>query len=731
MRKQSSMLHLPRGSRGESFSIGHSISTSFTKFTSKYVAGGVGGPGLKQENQGLWQDILKSCLKNKDMNKAEDFYGTVFVMGRANSGKSELIEELKRMGERDREKTKEQRTGVNNESYLASNLASEKIPYMGLYYSSIRVSSDILREKEDGDLDENSSSDDNELDDSKTVATRKATIDIWSIDHCEMSDEIVKRLVSILNGQSTDTHPGINNNNNVIDENQARDSLDVGDEEAGASISSISGEDLISLRSPNVMFLIVLDGSLPWTLNDDFSTWIQEIQSIWMRSLEDSKLSPQLQNVMIREISHYFDTLCSDGVGIGDKRKTEDINSENNSKNESEESNQDGDESRSIELYPKVNLGIPIAVVIAKSDVGKRFTVPTGISGVPLIPFALSFLMSIGDSYGMSYFVTSVENSWDIHQSFGVSVLLRYLLHRLFGVPFRDEEGAKIDPLNKVITANNSIICVLPKTNLKSLPLDTVIDVDKLVYEELVQKSNYSAISSENKDRNLDHGLSTAFDRNILSLNSFLDSIKSQVPEIESFSPSTIGIGASVNAGSADGGSVQYSPTSGTSTVVDEDGKQSTGEQQTSVGNLKNSSPLSVPASQRLKSAKSTLGQGNSNTSTGGGDPSLKGFFQSLIQRGEKKGTQSNRSSLKPAPSSANLRKDLPSAKSNEQLTNARSTVAEKKSESQESASVDNDKKEVAELGSSSADNSGGSNKINGEGDVPEGRDNAENSQES
>ncbi|KAH7647119.1 hypothetical protein FG379_002810 [Cryptosporidium bovis] len=726
MRKQSSVLHLPRGSRGESFSMSHSVSTSFTKFTSKYMGSGVGSSGIKQESQGLWQDILRSCLKNKDMNETEDFHGTIFVFGRANGGKSELIEELKRIGEKDKEKMKEQRTGLNNESLLTSNLNSEKSPYMGLYFSSIKVSSDMLKEEEDDDLDDNASSGDNDLDNA-TVRNRKATIDVWSIDHCELSDEIVRRLVSILNGQNADTPSVLGNSNNAIEENQTRDSLDIGNEDTRGSMVSISGEDLISLRSPNIMFLIVLDGSLPWTLNDDFSTWVQEIQSIWMRSLEESKLSPQLQNIMIQETSHYFSTLCSNGIGICNKGKIAKVNSKN-SISESENSNENGLENESIESYPKVNLGIPIAVVITKSDIGKRFTVPIGVNGVPLIPFALSFLMGVGDSYGMSYFVTSVENSWDIHQSFGVSVLLKYLLHRLFGVPFRDEKGLVIDPTNKIITANNSIICVLPKTSLNNLPLDTVPDVNNLVYEELVQKSNYSAICSENKDKNLNHGLSTAFDKDIPSLGNFLESIKSQIPEIEPFSSSTIGIGAIVG-----GGSVQYSPTSGVSGVMGEDVKQPTGEQQTSVIHLKSSSPLSVPTSQKLKSGKSTLGQSNSNTSTGG-DPSLKGFFQSLIQRGEKKGAQSNRSTLKPAPSSANLRKDSFSGKSNEQILNVKPTITEKKLDSQESLSIDTDKREIIGEPNSGCDNNVNNKTDSVEGDATENKDkndDTENNQES
>ncbi|KAJ1606564.1 hypothetical protein OJ252_3131 [Cryptosporidium canis] len=300
-------------------------------------------------------------------------------------------------------------------------------------------------------------------------------------------------------------------------------------------------------------------------------------------------------------------------------------------------------------LYPKVNLGIPIGVVLTKSDIGQRFSIPTdGATGQPLIPFALSFLMSFGEPYGMSYFVTSILTSGDIHQSSGVDLLLRYILHRLFDTPLADEDGNVIQATNNVIYRNNSICSVLPRTPIGRLGLTPPPDVKSGIYEELVPKSKFSSGAAGSNDASeLVHGLSTAFDKKIPSLNDFLEQIRPQIPLIEPASP-----------GAAP---VLSQPAGGPSAASEE--TKSAGDSVPTKGAASSASGAGPGAgagagagtSQRLKPSKSSL---NPNNPSASGDPSLKGFFQSLIQRGEKKGSISHRSNLKPAPS-MNLRKEF------------------------------------------------------------------------
>ncbi|KAF7457386.1 Dynein family light intermediate chain [Cryptosporidium felis] len=579
----------------------------------------MGGISGKQEGQGLWQDILRSFAKGGDRKEGKDLHGTLFVLGRANGGKSELISELKRIAERTESKE------------ATINLELGKSPYIGLDFCSFKVHNHFFHTDSESIQEENGEEGGKEEGQEESEDIKTATIDVWSVDHCGMLDELVSRLVDIFNKDySTGGKAGGSENSNL------NASMDLG---GAQEEDSRDGGVGLCLQSPNIMFLIVLDSSIPWALNDDLVTWIQQIQECWSRSLELSNTSPVLQGVMIQDIFHYFEgddgTLEKAEAG---SEKTVALDTESGEVKTAEEG------STSIKkvpdgAYPKVNLGIPIGVVLTKSDIGQRFSVQTeGVGGQPLIPFSLSFLMNVGDSFGMSYFVTSIVTSGDIHQTFGVELLLRYILHRLFDTAFTDEEGRNLRNTNNVVFKNGSILSILPKTPLESLSLTPLPDVKTCIFEELVPKSKFSSGSESPDTCELIKGLSTAFDGRIPSLNEFLEQIKSQVPLLE---PATPGSGSA---------SPKLSPT--ISTNIEE--SRASGDSNINKGANLGSGSVSSE-SQRLKPSKSTLNSSNSSVS---GDPSLKGFFQSLIQRGEKKGSQSHKSNLKPAPS-MNLRKDF------------------------------------------------------------------------
>ncbi|TRY53304.1 Dynein family light intermediate chain [Cryptosporidium tyzzeri] len=651
MRKQNSTLPLPRGSRGDSLSMPHSTSSTFSKFGSKYIGTGTG----KQEGQGLWQDILRSFMNGLQGKNAENLHGTLFVLGRANGGKSELISELKKISEKGKEK--------DIKSVLVSSEVDSS-PYIGLDFCSMKISQGFFQLEQDDSIED---SDQDELNKDLNTTPKNVTLDVWSVDHCGMSDELVKRLVDVFNSQNS----RLTGNNTLENLSLNVSSTDVGlavtNGIGGGSLDDDCRDGLTSMQSPNIMFLIVLDSSLPWTLNDDLVIWIQQIQECWAKSLELSNLSPDLQRIMIQEVNHYFETRMEEIVveaeqssvsrpEPGEKALQDPIDSQEDTEQrtqklseiEASSSTASSSTSSSSNLYPKVNLGIPIGVVLSKSDIGQRFSVPTdGAAGQPFIPFALSFLMNLGDSYGISFFTTSIQTSGDIHQTSGVDLLLSYILHRLFDTPFTDEDGKILKTVNDVVNKNNSILCVLPRTPIDRLCLSPIPDVKSDIYEEMVQKSKFSSEISNSSDAlELVHGLSTAFDKKIPSLNEFLEQIRPQIPLIEAASPGAAPVLLSPTAAS---NSEESKSISGDSVSI----KGTAGGASSSA--ISSSAASVSNSSQRLKPSKSNL---NANSPGASGDPSLKGFFQSLIQRGEKKGSLSHRSNLKPAPS-MNLRKEF------------------------------------------------------------------------
>ncbi|KAH8584868.1 cytoplasmic dynein 1 light intermediate chain 1-like [Cryptosporidium sp. chipmunk genotype I] len=639
MRKQSSTLPLPRGSRGDSFSMPHSASSTFSKFGSKYIGGGVG----KQEGQGLWQDILRSFMNGLQGKNAENLHGTLFVLGRANGGKSELISELKKISEKGREK--------DTKNVLVQSDV-DKSPYIGLDFCSMKISRKFFQSEQDDSIED---SDQDELDKDPSTIEKNATLDVWSVDHCGMSDELVKRLVDVFNSQNSCLLGNSTTENSSLNVSSVDIGLATTGVIGGSSLEEDSRDNAISIQSPNIMFLIVLDSSLPWTLNDDLVTWIQQIQECWSKSLELTNLSPDLQRIMIQEVNHYFEIRVEEagieaeqdsGSGPGAKAVQDTAYSQGEETVQHTPKLGDTEAASFVATsnqYPRVNLGIPIGVVLSKSDIGQRFSVPTdGATGQPFIPFALSFLMNVGDSYGISFFITSIQTSGDIHQAFGVDLLLSYILHRLFDTPFTDEDGKVLKTVNDVVNRNNTILCVLPRTPLHRLCLTPTPNVKSEIYEELVQKSKFSSgVFNSGDTSELVHGLSTAFDKKIPSLNEFLEQIRPQIPLIEAVSPGAAPVLLSPTATS---NSEESKSISGDSASI----KGTAGGASSSAGSLSGSS-------QRLKPSKSSL---NSNNPSSAGDPSLKGFFQSLIQRGEKKGSLSHRSNLKPT-ASMNLRKEF------------------------------------------------------------------------
>ncbi|KAL3130072.1 hypothetical protein CHM_1g3630 [Cryptosporidium hominis] len=652
MRKQNSTLPLPRGSRGDSLSMPHSASSTFSKFGSKYIGTGTG----KQEGQGLWQDILRSFMNGLQGKNAENLHGTLFVLGRANGGKSELISELKKISEKGKEK--------DIKSVLVSSEVDSS-PYIGLDFCSMKINQGFFQLEQDDSIED---SDQDELNKDLNTTPKNVTLDVWSVDHCGMSDELVKRLVDVFNSQNSRLTGNNTSENSSLNVSSTDVGLAVTNGIGGGSLDDDCRDGLTSMQSPNIMFLIVLDSSLPWTLNDDLVIWIQQIQECWAKSLELSNLSPDLQRIMIQEVNHYFETRMEEIVAEaeqssvsrpepGEKALQDTIDSQGEdteqrtqklSEIEASSSNASSSTSSSSNLYPKVNLGIPIGVVLSKSDIGQRFSVPTdGATGQPFIPFALSFLMNVGDSYGISFFTTSIQTSGDIHQTSGVDLLLSYILHRLFDTPFTDEDGKILKTVNDIVNKNNSILCVLPRTPIDRLCLSPIPNVKSDIYEEMVQKSKFSSEISNSSDAlELVHGLSTAFDKKIPSLNEFLEQIRPQIPLIEAASPGAAPVLLSPTAAS----------NSEESKSISSDSVSIKGTAGGASSSAISSSAASVSgSSQRLKPSKSNL---NANSPGASGDPSLKGFFQSLIQRGEKKGSLSHRSNLKPAPS-MNLRKEF------------------------------------------------------------------------
>ncbi|OII74805.1 uncharacterized protein cubi_00358 [Cryptosporidium ubiquitum] len=632
MRKQSSTLPMPRGSRGDSFSMPHSSSSAFSKFGSKYIGGGAG----KQDGQGLWQDILRSFMNGLEGKDTENLHGTLFVLGRANGGKTELISELKKISEKGKER--------DSKSAFATSDVGES-PYIGLDFCSMRIKEEFFKLEQDDSIED---SDQDELNEGQNTTVKNVTLDVWSVDHCGMSDELVKRLVDVFNIQNS-----ISGNSTSENSNMNISSTDIGSTMINGAGGGSLDEDTrdnsgASMQTPNIMFLIVLDSSLPWTLNDDLVTWIQQIQECWSKSLELSNFAPDLQRIMIQEMNYYFETKLGE-TEPESKAKTQealDHQGDDNEEQTPKPNEVETSESPSVPaLYPKVNLGIPIGVVLSKSDIGQRFSIPTdGVNGQPFIPFALSFLMNVGDPYGISYFVTSILTSGDIHQAFGVDLLLSYILHRLFGTPFLNEDGKVLKTVNEVVSRNNSILCVLPRTPIQRLSLTPTPNVKSEIYEELVQKSKFISRTNNSTDMSeLVHGLSTAFDKKIPSLNEFLEQIRPQIPLLEATSSGNapVLLSPSANSNSEDSKSI------GDSNLVKGTGAPSS--------TISSSTSSVSSSSQRLKPSKSTLNSNNSSTS---GDPSLKGFFQSLIQRGEKKGSLSHRSNLKPA-ASMSLRKEF------------------------------------------------------------------------
>ncbi|KAK9174560.1 Dynein family light intermediate chain [Cryptosporidium meleagridis] len=686
MRKQNSTLPLPRGSRGDSLSMPHSASSAFSKFGSKYIGSGTG----KLEGQGLWQDILRSFMNGLQGKNAENLHGTLFVLGRANGGKSELISELKKISEKGKEKD------------LKSVLVPSEVdssPYIGLDFCSMKISQGFFQSEQDDSIED---SDQDELNRDLNTTPKNVTLDVWSVDHCGMSDELVKRLVDVFNSQNNRS-TGNNTCENLSSNVSSTDiGLAVTNGTGGGSLDDDSRDGLTSIQSPNILFLIVLDSSLPWTLNDDLVIWIQQIQECWTKSLELSNLSPDLQRIMIQEVNHYFETRMEDIVleaeqgsvsrsDPGEKVLEETINSQGE---DTEQRTQKLSEIEapyaassstfsSSNLYPKVNLGIPIGVVLSKSDIGQRFSVPTdGATGQPFIPFALSFLMNVGDSYGISFFITSIQTSGDIHQTSGVDLLLSYILHRLFGTPFTDEDGKILKTVNDVINRNNSILCVLPRTPIDRLCLSPIPNVKSDIYEEMVQKSKFCSEMSNSTDAlELVHGLSTAFDNKIPSLNEFLEQIRPQIPLIEAASPGAAPVLLSPTAAS---NSEELKSTNGDSASI----KGTTGGASSS--SISTSAASVSGSSQRLKPSKSNL---NATSPGASGDPSLKGFFQSLIQRGEKKGSLSHRSNLKPA-ASINLRKEFGS-----RMESKLSSEVKLDDKTQENEVVNADSLEIGKVG--------------------------------
>ncbi|OII74174.1 hypothetical protein cand_017540 [Cryptosporidium andersoni] len=591
MRKQSSVLQILRNSRAEIGTGGLFSFGSISKYNSRYS----NMQGSKIDNTSIWQNILQECIRNSSKKCNDVLYGSVFVFGRAGSGKQTLINELKDLSD--------------IKSELNNNKKDSK-PYIGLSYECLKISRQLIEDELMKYISEDSS------DISNITEFHHISIDIWSIDHIDLLYEIVKRLVNIMNKSSTNSDIK-NIQGEVVNTEGTLTSEDVLNNVLNPSI-------------PNLMFLVILDTSIPWTLTDDLTTWLHAIQDIWSKTMELSNSSPYIQNQMINSVRNYLSFQEKDLLS---KNKTSDtLDSEDKI-----ESNKENGK-LNYSTTPEINLGIPICLILSKSDIGQRFTVPPKvINGAPFIPFSLAYLMNMGNPYGLSYFCTYIQENGNIRETQGVDLLFKYILHRLFDFPLLNKDGSNIKTIKNIEYNANTISCVFPLSSIELLPLKPLPDVANTTFESSVLKSDFIN-SNLNNDSELARGLTTAFNKSLPSLSEFLEKISNQIPQVDPLSTTaTNGILPSMSTNST----TTEEPTS-RSAVLEQ-------------SNEKPILPSTSNANQRLKPNKLSHGTSNSTISS---DPSLRGFFQNLIQRGDKRTPPIHRTSHRGSSSYANLQKE-------------------------------------------------------------------------
>ncbi|KAL7066670.1 hypothetical protein ACR3K2_28790 [Cryptosporidium serpentis] len=593
MRKQSSILQIPRSSRAEIGTGGLFSSGSMSKYNSRYL----NIQGSKIDGPSIWQDILQECIRNSSKKCNDVLYGSVFVFGRAGSGKQTLINELKALSD--------------IKSELNNNKKDSK-SYIGLSYECLKISRQLIEDElMKYDISEDSS-------DISTNITGfdHISIDIWSIDHVGLLHEIVKRLVNIMNKFST---------NSDIKKTQG----EVVNTEGTLTSEDILN-DMLNPSIPNLIFLVILDTSVPWTLTDDLTTWLHAIQDIWSKTMELSNSSPYIQNQMINSVRNYFNFQEKDLLSKNETSDTSDSE-------DKIESNKENGKLNSSTI-PEINLGIPICLILSKSDIGQRFTVPPKvINGAPFIPFSLAYLMNMGNSYGLSYFCTYFQENGNIRETQGIDLLFKYILHRLFGFPLLNKDGSNIKTIKNIEYNANTISCVFPLSSIESLPLKPLPDVASTTFESSILKSDFIN-SNLNNDSELARGLTTAFNKSLPSLSEFLEKISNQIPQVD---PSSATAANGVPPSMSINSTVTEEPTS-RSTVLEQSNEKPI---LSSISNV----------SQRLKPNKPSYGTSNSTIS---GDPSLRGFFQNLIQRGDKRTPPIHRTSHRGSSSYANLQKE-------------------------------------------------------------------------
>ncbi|EEA08254.1 uncharacterized protein CMU_019970 [Cryptosporidium muris RN66] len=610
MRKQSSVLQIPRNSRAEIGTGGLFSSGSMSKYNSRYF----NMQGSKIDNTSIWQDILQECIRNSSNKRNDVLHGSVFVFGRTGSGKQTLINELKDLSD--------------IKSELNNNKKDSK-PYIGLSYECLKISRQLIEDELiKYDISEDSS------DISNITEFHHISIDIWSIDHIDLLYEIVKRLVNIMNKSST---------NSDIKKIQG---------EVVNTEGTLTNEDvlnnMLNPSIPNLMFLVVLDTSVPWTLTDDLTTWLHTIQDIWSKTMELSNSSPYIQNQMINSVRNYLSFQEKDLLS---KNKTSDTSDSENRI----ESNKENDK-LNYSTTPEINLGIPICLILSKSDIGQRFTVPPKvINGAPFIPFSLAYLMNMGNPYGLSYFCTYIQENGNIRETQGIDLLFKYILHRLFDFPLLNKDGSNIKTIKNIEYNANTISCVFPLSSIELLPLKPLPDVANTTFESSVLKSDFIN-SNLNDDSELTRGLTTAFNKSLPSLSEFLEKISNQIPQVDPLSATaTNGIPPSMSTNS---------------TATEESTSRSTVLEQS---NEKPILPSTSNIGQRLKPNKLSHGTNNSTISS---DPSLRGFFQNLIQRGDKRTPSIHKTSHRGSSSYANLQKE--SASPLEENDNSKESITQR-----------------------------------------------------
>lgn len=171
----------------------------------------------------------------------------------------------------------------------------------------------------------------------------------------------------------------------------------------------------------DITYIIVLDSSKPETTKNSYQKWIkfiEEIQTKLMENLNEEE-THKLKEKVSRHIQFYSDPGDSTANILSDQEKTE-IDTDF--------------------AYPTNNLGVPIAVVVAKCDkFGRELNEAERVENFDVL---LLFAQQWGLDYGASCF-TFLDN-----QAVQARRILSYAIHRTQNVPFKESPSIVVSWTN-------------------------------------------------------------------------------------------------------------------------------------------------------------------------------------------------------------------------------------------------------------------------------------------